>query len=143
MFAKIAKIKEQAKVTAHKIRKAPPCLHRDAFLYPLRMSSHHSLAPPTIFSTSSSVALKKRFSLLSERCCEVGIILPRLCGMISPSLSADISARARRYLRPRPQISPPVAFHTLTNPPMGCEPLFINTKGINLLRTEHMSCDCL
>ena len=41
--------------------------------------------------------------------------IARLCGRISPLLSADISALARRYPRPRPQISPSVSFHTPIN----------------------------
>ena len=38
-----------------------------------------------------------------------------LRGGISPSLSGDISALARRYLRLCPQISPPTAYHAPVN----------------------------
>ena len=41
--------------------------------------------------------------------------IAQLCGRISPPSSADISALARRYLCPRPQISPSVSFHTPIN----------------------------
>ena len=40
---------------------------------------------------------------------------PRPCPEISPSLLADISVLARRYLRLCPQISPPTAYHVPVN----------------------------
>ena len=43
----------------------------------------------------------------------------RFCPEISPSLSRDISVLARRYLRPRPQISLPAGFHAPINPANG------------------------
>ena len=51
--------------------------------------------------------------------------IAQLCGRISPLLSADIFALVRRYLCPRPQISPSVSFHIPINSANGfCDNLF-------------------